>query len=342
MAEIRKAITSHHTSVVDKPWDGPKMVARLKNDADASYYKKMFAWYDPEGNPKAKSSYKFPHHMVDENGNIGAANVRGCIAGIAVLNGARGGANIPSSDRKPVWNHLATHLKDAGYTPPELKAEGTEVERRSYPTEMVVSTRDDGRERIVGHAAVFGKLSVPLLGYRERIRKGAFSDAIKNDDIRALWNHNPDYVLGRNKSGTLKLQEDEIGLKVEIIPPDTQWAEDLIKSIKRGDVDQMSFGFKVMDEEWKKENGENIRELVKVKLFDVSPVTFPAYPQTDVSVRSFLEDIGIDFDKLVFALKNPAQESGYIRKVIGILEGCIPQERDINILRKKLELIEKL
>jgi len=342
MSEIRKAIAPHHTKVVDEPWDGPKMVARLKNDADPSYYKKMFAWVDPDGNPKAKSSYKFPHHMVDKDGNIGPANVRACLAGIAVLNGGRGGADIPSSDRKPVWNHLAPHLKDAGYTPPELKAEGGEIERRSFPTEMVVSTREDGGEKIVGHAAVFGKLSVPLLGYRERIRKGAFSEAIKNDDIRALWNHNSDYVLGRNKSGTLKLEEDDIGLRVEIIPPSTQWAKDLVESIKRGDVDQMSFGFKALDEEWKKENGENIRELVKVKLFDVSPVTFPAYPETDVSVRSALESFGIDFDKLVFAMKNPAQESRYIRQVIEILQGLVPQERNIDLLRKKLELIEKV
>jgi len=339
--ELRTAIASHHTKVVDEKWDGPGMIARLKSDQDADYYKKMFAWFDPEGNLSAKNSYKFPHHQVDTDGNIGDANLRGCIAGISVLNG--GGADIPDSDVKEVYSHLSTHLKDADYTPPELKSDKHDIERRAFTSEMIVAHRDDNRPKIVGHAAVFNKPSLPMRGFREKINQGAFSKTIIEDDIKALWNHNADYVLGRNKSGTLKLQEDEIGLRIEIDPPDTTYANDLIESIKRGDVDQMSFGFITRDEKWTEENGETIRTLIDVQLFDVSPVTFPAYPQTDVSVRDILSSCGIDFERLVKAIKNTGSDRKYIEEVITILRGILPVQENskISLLRKKLDLIEK-
>jgi len=146
---------------------------------------------------------------------------------------------------------------------------------------------------IVGHAAVFDRDSEPIAGqFIERIQKGAFSRAIKEgQDVRALWNHDVNIVLGRTKSGTLTLVEDEVGLRVVLRPPDTQAGRDALASINRGDVDQMSFGFMVREQEWK--HGENggldVRTLVDVDLFDVSPVTFPAYPDTDVAVRSHNE-----------------------------------------------------
>ena len=93
-------------------------------------------------------------------------------------------------------------------------------------------------------------------------------------------------MLGRNKAGTLELAEDEKGLLVKITPPDTQWAKDLLVSIGRGDITQMSFGFIVLDDIWQESDGMDIRELIKVKLFDVSPVTFPAYTQTECNIRS--------------------------------------------------------
>lgn len=125
--------------------------------------------------------------------------------------------------------------------------------------------------------------------FREKVLPGAFADTIKTDDIRALYNHDVNYVLGRNKAGTLFLEEDDIGLKVRILPPDTQWARDLMVSIEWGDISQMSFGFIVISDRWGTEEGVDMRELLKVKLYDVSPVTFPAYPQTDVGVRSAME-----------------------------------------------------
>lgn len=147
---------------------------------------------------------------------------------------------------------------------------------------------------IEGYASVFDSWSEELGGnspFRERVVKGAFEETIQNDDIRALFNHDPNYVLGRNKAGTLTLEEDDKGLKVRIVPPDTQWAKDLLVSIKRGDITQMSFGFTVILDRWSYEDNIDVRELLKVKLYDVSPVTFPAYAQTECGVRSLVDVI---------------------------------------------------
>lgn len=155
------------------------------------------------------------------------------------------------------------------------------LERRAYPVNIEI--RQDSPENppvITGYAAVFNSYSEDLGYFRELIRPGAFTGAIPRDDVRALWNHDPNYVLGRNRAGTLSLAEDERGLRVEIRPPETQWAKDLLVSIGRGDVNQMSFGFEVLADSWRTENGQEIRELIEVKLYDVSPVTYPAYPAT--------------------------------------------------------------
>ena len=101
-----------------------------------------------------------------------------------------------------------------------------------------------------------------------------------------MFNHDPNFVLGRNKAGTLELEEDEIGLRVVITPPDTSWANDLIKNLRRGDISQMSIGFIVLEDTWGTQDGIDIREIKKVQLFDVSIVTYPAYTQTDVGVRA--------------------------------------------------------
>ena len=90
----------------------------------------------------------------------------------------------------------------------------------------------------------------------------------------------------KHKCSREELAEDEKGLLVKITPPDTQWAKDLLVSIGRGDITQMSFGFIVLDDIWQESDGMDIRELIKVKLFDVSPVTFPAYTQTECNIRS--------------------------------------------------------
>lgn len=166
-------------------------------------------------------------------------------------------------------------------------------ERCADVTELRVQPEgENGQSVIEGHAAIFDSLSQDLgfmFPFKERINKGAFKTSLEKDDIRALWNHDANYVLGRNKAGTLELTETNKGLRVRIHPPDTQWARDLTESIRRGDVTQMSFGFVVEKETWSVEGKEDIRTLEQVKLYDVSPVTFPAYLDTDVGVRSAME-----------------------------------------------------
>ena len=93
-----------------------------------------------------------------------------------------------------------------------------------------------GRTKIGGHAAVFNSLSEELWGFREKIAPGAFAPALGKSDIRALLNHDPNFVLGRTKSGTLQVYEDGTGLAVEIDPPETRWVDDLLVSIGRGDI----------------------------------------------------------------------------------------------------------
>lgn len=161
-----------------------------------------------------------------------------------------------------------------------------DIERRIVDAGLEV--RGEGETRtLVGYAAKFGVRSEDLGGFVESIAPGAFDRAISEEhDVRALWNHNPDVVLGRTKSGTLRLSVDEVGLRIETDLPDTQAARDLRVSVARGDVSQMSFGFRTKGDEWRTEDGVPYRTLTDLDLFDVSPVTYPAYPQTEVSVRA--------------------------------------------------------
>lgn len=158
-----------------------------------------------------------------------------------------------------------------------------ELERRQI-VELRVEQGD--KPKIVGHASVFDK-PAEIWGFEEVVRKGAFAEAVKRDDVRALLNHDPNFVLGRTKSGTLSLHEDDIGLAVENDPPDTQWAKDLQITMQRGDIDQMSYGFIVEEEKWSKRDGNpDLREILKARLFDVSVVTFPAFEETDAQVQN--------------------------------------------------------
>ena len=165
------------------------------------------------------------------------------------------------------------------------------IERRGFKVHQLRAIRaegDDGGGQIEGHAAVFDQLSVDLGGFREKIAPGAFAASIKDDDVRALWNHDSNLVLGRNTAGTLTMSEDKEGLSIGIDPPDTQAGRDALVSIERGDVSEMSFGFRVQEESWEDEGDPDkipTRTLEKVQLLDVSPVTYPAYPQTAVDVR---------------------------------------------------------
>lgn len=172
------------------------------------------------------------------------------------------------------------------------------IEQRSFLADVLrFEEQENAKGRIRGHAAVFNSLSEPLNAgngqFRERIMPGAFADALQRDDVRALINHKGELILGRMQAGTLRVHEDGVGLAVEIDPPETQYARDLVESIRRGDITQMSFGFSVTKEgqAWERgSDGVAVRTIKSVsRLLDVSVVTFPAYPQTDVAVRSLEE-----------------------------------------------------
>lgn len=164
-------------------------------------------------------------------------------------------------------------------------------ELRTYAVrDLRVESRAEGQgPRIVGHASVFNQWSEDLGGFRERIMPGAFSGVIRRDDVPALFNHDVNYVLGRNTAGTLALSEDTVGLKTVIDLPDSTFASDLAKSMKRGDIRHMSFAFAVSaeDQEWQQVDGSYRRTVHRVsKLWDVSVVTAAAYPQTDAALRA--------------------------------------------------------
>ena len=168
-----------------------------------------------------------------------------------------------------------------------------DIERRIQCKEVRLDD-NNGKPLIRGYAAVFNQLSEDLGGFREQLNTGAFTEAMGNSDVRALINHDPNLVLARNKSGSLTMREDAAGLYVEITPPDTQAARDLMELMRRGDVNQMSFAFTVgkEDQAWTRDGtGPWLRTIKKVaRLFDVSVVTYPAYPQTSAAVRA-LEDV---------------------------------------------------
>lgn len=154
------------------------------------------------------------------------------------------------------------------------------TEKRYYNMETRISKKGN-KNIVVGHAAVYGKLSEDLGGFREMIKPNAF-DSVLNNDVRVFFNHDPNYILGRTKAGTAKISSDKTGLKYEFEVPDTQAGRDLLVSLERGDISQSSFAFSVDRDSWSERDGRDIRTIEKVKrLYDVSPVSIPAYPDAD-------------------------------------------------------------
>jgi HK97 family phage prohead protease len=185
-----------------------------------------------------------------------------------------------------------------------------EIERRSVtiaevPEAVCLEERGDGRMVFRGLAAVFNSLSQDLGGFREILLPGAFDGVLsrrqdgpgrpsaaskREGDCIACWNHDPGQLLGRTSSGTLRLSADDVGLRFEIDPPDTQLARDLISLTRRSDVFGASFAFTVdfADESFETTEEGTVRTIRAVSgLYDISLVTNPAYMATETSVRSF-------------------------------------------------------
>lgn len=180
------------------------------------------------------------------------------------------------------------------------------IERRIYKFDVRASRSGDSSLKLTGYAAIFNVPTVLLPRdalyegspeVREVIEAGAFTKTLRESDVRAVWNHNSDFVLGRKSNRTLSLWEDSRGLRTEIFPPDTPLIRDMaIAPIERGDVDQMSFAFRIVKQAppEKKRSGNEYWVLYRVKevhLIEVSPVAIPAYQDTEISVsaRSHIE-----------------------------------------------------
>jgi uncharacterized protein len=166
------------------------------------------------------------------------------------------------------------------------------TELRELATNQIeIRETDDGTRTLTGYAVKWEKKS-HILGFfrkfREQFKKGAFADSLGKDDQRFLWSHDTSKVLGRTKNNTLRLTEDGIGLRFELDLPDTTLGDDTYKSIKRGDVDGVSFGFRMESHEIEEPDDDlMLRTVTKAKLLEVSAVAFPAYPDSGVSARGY-------------------------------------------------------
>lgn len=160
------------------------------------------------------------------------------------------------------------------------------TERRNLPG--TVEFREVGNSLVAtGYAAVFDRRSQNLGGFVEYVRPGAFRKTLQEADVRALFNHDPNFLLGRRNAGTLRLEEDEVGLRYEVDLPDTTTGRDVAALLRRGDLYGSSFGFRTIKDDWNlTEDGFPVRHLVDVALLDVGPVTNPAYTDATAAVRS--------------------------------------------------------
>lgn len=218
-------------------------------------------------------------------------------------------------------------------------------ELRVWSGDLEVRAAANGKATIRGYAAVYGSESQDLGGFVETIRPGAFDRAMGQDDVRALVNHDPNRLLGRSSSGTLRLASDSTGLHYEVDVPDTHDARDVLELAQRGDLSGSSFGFYAGGDgdEWGvNEQDQVLRTLHSVaRLYDVGPVTFPAYlgtenPDTSVAVRSLADHLSVSATRV--------QEAMEARSLPALLRGApaarsgASQGRDLTLARARTEL----
>ena len=191
----------------------------------------------------------------------------------------------------------------------------TQYERRFLQSDLEVR-RVGETAKITGYAAVFNKDADIMGMFTERVAPGAFKKTIKDGDIRALQNHDPNFVLGRTKSGTLKLAEDTRGLHYNIDANLRKTTvRDLVEDIERGDISQSSFGFLAVHDEWDYQTEPPKRTLLENRLFDVSPVTFPAYEDTDAQIERALRSLATETHPLPDLVD--ALQRGELRSYLG-------------------------
>jgi len=232
-----------------------------------------------------------------------------------------------------------------------MKGSSMKPERRSWSHEFEARVANDGSASIEGYASVFDKDSQPLGwdGFIERVAPGSFKKTLQEADVRALFNHEPNLVLGRNRNGTLEMKEDSTGLHYKVdIDMDNTDARNVYRMIERGDVSQSSFSFITVRDEWdysKEDEGPVTRTLKEVKLFDVSPVTYPAYLDASVDVKRALRSLSDASGKSVEELEQHARE-GDLKHFVTSDEPEPVEGRDehpratLSVVRKRLQLLE--
>lgn len=176
------------------------------------------------------------------------------------------------------------------------------LERRSFNIQnMQTRTLNDGSEATVieGYASVFNSRTNIDGWYEEEIAPGAFNESLsQNKDVRCLFNHDWNYVLGRTSANTLFLEEDSKGLRFEVTLPNTTFANDLKESMSRGDINQCSFGFWVTGQEEDFSGELPLIRITNVELWEVSIVPLPAYDDTEAALRSKFQEQNIETLKL--------------------------------------------
>jgi HK97 family phage prohead protease len=238
------------------------------------------------------------------------------------------GGDSNFSDRAQNW---AQRKIDALNADADSRREMKKIERRTYTVKDVQArSAEDGTMRLAGYAAVFNESSVPL-PFKESIAPGAFRKTLSEvPDVRLLINHEG-LPLARSKNGTLTLTEDDRGLYFEAELADTTEARDIYKLVERGDVDQMSFAFRVIRQKWSEDRSRRVLTEVSLADGDVSVVTYPAYPTTTVEAREQLkqtlsaikegrEVTGDSLIALQSALQQISEGYDYIEEVKSALE----------------------
>jgi HK97 family phage prohead protease len=237
----------------------------------------------------------------------------------------------------------------------DSRGDGLEREVRTAHSAIEVREESDGMV-FEGYAAVFDSPSQPL-PFIEKIDRGAFTRSLKSrNDVKLLWNHDTSQVLGSTRAKTLTLVEDERGLKVQGVLPNTSAGRDAAELLKRGDVDSMSFGFTVIRDAWSADGNE--RTLKAVRLHEVSIVAFPAYAGTagTTSVRNLdvvAERAQVDADQLTAALTKveageditPADRDLLSAVINTLAPADEPEEVSAEMLalkKKKLQLLKGL
>lgn len=190
------------------------------------------------------------------------------------------------------------------------------IEQRFFINELR-SVDEENKKKISGYAAVFNRLSDDLGGFREKIIPGAFSKALsENQDVIANLEHDNRMIIGRSTSGTLRMAQDEHGLKIETDLPDTVIGRDAYTLVQRGDLNAMSFKFSIDDGDdiWEMSDNMPIRTLMRIpRLYDVSIVSTPAYPDTSAAARSL--EVWANSKQIVY------QPNLYSKKLFLIMNG---------------------